>query len=165
MCNRLRFIRFLQVSQIFQRHQSDANKQDFESMLNLTCHAQSTPRTTGILTKVFSTSDPKNGVNFDFEVKFDLEGQGQSPLKTIGILTKLFYTYGPSLVILAWTGDELSRGQTCDRRTDGRTQATTIPEGQYWPRVKNDMSKVKALKQNMIDEWPSCKWEYYMLDT
>ena len=33
-------------------------------------------------------------------------------LKTIGILTKVFYTYGPNLVILAWTGDELSRGQT-----------------------------------------------------
>ena len=53
------------------------------------------PTTTGILTKVFSTSDPnlvalawtgdelsrgqaQNRVNFDFEVKFDLEGQGQS---------------------------------------------------------------------------------------
>ena len=43
-------------------------------------------------------------------------------------------------MILAWTGDELSRGQTCGRTdglTDGRTQATTIPEGQYWPRVKS----------------------------
>ena len=81
----------------------------------------------------------QNRVNFDFEVKFDLEGQGQSPRKTIGILTKVFYTYAPNLVILAWTGDELSRGQTwwrTDGLTDGRTQATTIPEGQYWPRVK-----------------------------
>ena len=137
MWNRLRFIRFLQVSQIFQRRKSDANKQDFENKLNLTCHAQSTPKTTGILTKVFSTSDPnlvalawtsaelsrgqaQNGVNFDFEVKFDLEGQGQSPPKTIGILTKVFNTYGPNLVILAWTGVELSRGQTW-WRTDGRT--------------------------------------------
>ena len=87
-----------------------------------------------------SREQAQNGVNFDFEVKFDLEGQGQSPPKTIGILTKVFYTYGPNLVILAWTGDELSRGQTwwrTDGLTDGRTQATTIPEGQYWPRVKN----------------------------
>ena len=86
-----------------------------------------------------SREQAQNGVNFDFEVKFDLEGQGQSPPKTIGILTKVFYTYGPNLVILAWTGDELSRGQTwwrTDGLTDGRTQATTIPEGQYWPRVK-----------------------------
>ena len=59
-----------------------------------------------------TNSQTQNGVNFDFEVKFDLEGQGQSPPKTIGILTKVFYTYGPNLVILAWTGDELSRGQT-----------------------------------------------------
>ena len=59
--------------------------------------------------------------------------------KTIGILTKVFYTYGPNLLILAWTGDELSRGQTCwrtDGLTDGQTKATTIPIGQNWPRVK-----------------------------
>ena len=159
MWNRLCFIRFLQVSQIFQRHKSDANKQDFENEFNLTCHAQSPPKTTGILTKVFSTSGPnlvalawtgdelsrgqaQNGVNFDFEVKFDLEDQGQSPPKTIGILTKVFYICGPNLVILADTGHELSRGQARDWRTDGQThthrqtQATTIPEGQYWPRVK-----------------------------
>ena len=73
-----------------------------------------------------SREQAQNGVNFDFEVKFDLEGQGQSPSKTIGILTKVFYTYGPNLVILAWTGDELSRGQTwwrTDGLTDGRTDA------------------------------------------
>ena len=85
MWNRLRFIRFLRVSHIFQRRKSDANKQGFENKLNLTCHAHSTLKTTGILTKVFSTSDPnmvavawtgdefshgkaQNGVNFDFEV-------------------------------------------------------------------------------------------------
>ena len=73
-----------------------------------------------------SRRQAQNGVNFYFEVKFDLEGHGQSPPKTIGILTKVFYTYGPNLVILAWTGDELSRGQTCgrtDRQTDWRTDA------------------------------------------
>ena len=142
MWNRLCFIRFLQVSQIFQRRKSDANKQDFENEFNLTCHAQSPPKTTGILTKVFSTSGPnlvalawtgdelsrgqaQNGVNFDFEVKFDLEGQGQSPPKTIGILTKVFYIYGPNLVILADTGHELSRGQARDWRTDGQTHTQT----------------------------------------
>ena len=87
-----------------------------------------------------SCRQAQNGVTFDFEVKFDLEGQGQSPPKTIGILTKVFYTYGPNLVILAWTGDELSRGQASYYRTHGRThrqtQATIIPEGQKWPRVK-----------------------------
>ena len=95
----------------------------------------------------------QNGVNFEFEVKFDLEGQGQSPPKTIGILTKVFYTHGPNLVILASTGDELSRGQVSDYRTHGRTdgrthrqtQATTIPEGQNWPRVKMSIS-VRCLR-------------------
>ena len=90
-----------------------------------------------------SCRQAQNGVTFDFEVKFDLEGQGQSPPKTIGILTKVFYTYGPNLVILAWTGDELSRGQARDWRMDGhkhrQTQATTIPEGQNCPRVKTEL--------------------------
>ena len=142
MWNRLRSIRFLQVSQIFQRRKSDANKQDFENKLNLTCQAQSIPKTIGILTKVFCTSGPnlvvlartgdelshgqaQNGVNFDFEVKFDLEGQGQSLPKTIGILTKVFYIYGPNLVILAERGEELSRGQARDWRTDGHTHRQT----------------------------------------
>ena len=86
-----------------------------------------------------SRGQAQNEVNFDFEIKFDLEGHNQSPppppppkkkkkKKKIGILTKVFYTYGPNLVILAWLGDVLSRGQTW-WRTDGQTQATTIPEG------------------------------------
>ena len=52
MWNRLRFHPFLQVSQIFKRRKSDANKQDLENKLNLTCQAQLTPKTIGILTKV-----------------------------------------------------------------------------------------------------------------
>ena len=148
------FIRFLQVSQIFQRRKSDANKHDFENKLDLTCQARSTPKTIGILTKVFWTSGPnsavlswtddelspgqaQNGVNFDFEGKFDLEGKGQSPRKTIGTLTKVFYIYGSKLVILAWKGLELSRGQASDWHTDGQTDAgndnTRWP---YRPRVK-----------------------------
>ena len=63
----------------------------------------------------------QNGVNFDFDLKFDLEGQGRLPLKTIGTLTNVFCIFGPNLVTLAWTGDELLRGQLNDGRTDGRT--------------------------------------------
>ena len=73
----------------------------------------------------------QNGVNFDFEVKFDLEGQGQSTPQTIGILTKVFYSYGPNLVILACTGNELLRGQTwwrTDWRTDGGNDNTRRPK-------------------------------------
>ena len=72
-----------------------------------------------------SHGQTQNGVNFDFEVKFHLEGQGQSPPKTIDTLTKVFYTYGPNLVILARTGDELSRRQACGYRTHRRTHRQT----------------------------------------
>ena len=154
------FHMFMQVSPIFQRCKSDANKQDYENKLNLTCQAQWTSKTIGILTKVFCTSGPnlvvlartgdelshgqaQNGVNFDFEVKFDLEGQGQSPPKTIRILPKVFRTWSkfgdPRLNgwwVIARTNSWLTHGQT-DRQTHTQTQATTIPEGQNWPRVKN----------------------------
>ena len=145
-CGRVHQTLLLYVPQIFQRRKSDANKQDFEIKLNLTYRARSTPKITGILTTVFCTLSPnfvvlawtgdelsrgqaQNEVNFEVEVKFDLEGQSQSPSKTIGILTKVFYTFGLNLVILAWTGDELSRGQASayrtHRRTDGRTHRQT----------------------------------------
>ena len=133
MWNRLPFHPFLQVSQIFQRRKSDANKQDFENKLNLTCQAQSTPKTIGILTKVFCTSGPnlavqawtddelshgqaQNGVNFDFEGKFDLEGKGKSPPETIGTLTMVFYTYGSKF------GDPSLNGWLIHGRTDRRRQ-------------------------------------------
>ena len=103
---------------------------------------QSIPKLTGILTQLFCTFGPnlvilawtgdelsyrqaQNGVTFDFEVKFYLEGQGQSPPKTIEILIKVFCTHDPNLVILAWTGDELSRGQASDYRTHGRMDGRT----------------------------------------
>ena len=83
-----------------------------------------------------SCRQAQNEVTFDFEVKFDLEGQGQSLPKTSRVLTKVFYTYGPNLVTLAWTGDELSRRQAHDWHTEVHTHRqtqATIPEGQDWP--------------------------------
>ena len=122
---------------------------------------QSIPKLRGILTQVFCTFGPnlvilawtgdelscrqaQNGVTFVFEVKFDLEDQGQSPPKTIGILTKVFYTYGPNLMILAWTGDELLRGQASayrtHRRTDGRTDTQTDRRRQRkYPKAKTGL--------------------------
>ena len=58
-----------------------------------------------------SHGQAQNEVNFDFEGKFDLEGIGHLTPKTMGILTKVFYTCVSNLMILAWTGLELSRGQ------------------------------------------------------
>ena len=96
----------------------------------------------------------QNGVNLAFQVKFDLEGQGQSPPKTIGTLTKFFCTFCPNLMVLAWTRDDLWHGQAqgwrthtqTDTHTDRQTQATTIPEGQNWPRVKNHKSQFSKPK-------------------
>ena len=147
MWNTLRFHPFLQVSLIFQRRKSDANKQDFENKLDLICQAQSTPKTLRTLTKVFCLNEgwviartsSKWGKFWLWSSIWHWKSRSITP-KTIGILTKVFYTYGPNLVILAWTGVELSRGQTwwrTDWRTDGRSQTTTIPVGQYWHRVKN----------------------------
>ena len=158
---------FMQVSQIFQRCKSDANKQDFENKLNLRCQAQSTPKTVGILTKVFCTSGPnfvvlawtgdelsrgqtQNGVNFDFEVKFDLEGQGQSPLKTIGISTKVFYIYGPNLVILAETGHELACGQL---RVDAHIRTHTQTDAGNDNTRRPKLASGKNAKEMQIN-WP-----------
>ena len=58
---------------------------------------------------------------FDFDLKFGLEGQDQLAPKTIETLTNVFFIFGPNLVILAWTGGELLRGQTL-WRTDGLRQ-------------------------------------------
>ena len=89
-------------------------------------------------------------VNFDFQVKFELEGQGQSTPKTIGILTKMFCMSGSNLVILVRTSDKLSHGQARDWRPHGQTQATTIPEGQNWPRVKIEIEGSIPIKNYFI---------------
>ena len=140
MWNRLCFHPFLQVSQIFQRHKSDANQRDFENKLNLTCQAQSTPKTIGILTKVFCTSGPnlvalawtgdelshgqaQNGVNFELKLNLTLKVQVNHPQNNRDLnqgLLHLWSKFGdPSL------GVELSRGQTwwrTDGLMDGRRQ-------------------------------------------
>ena len=79
----------------------------------------------------------KMGLTFDFEVEFDLEGQAQSLPKTIGILTKVFYIYGPNLLILAETGQELSRGQAKGWRT--RMDAQTRRRQRQYLKAKTGL--------------------------
>ena len=74
--------------------------------------------------------------------------------QTVGILIKVFYTLGSNLVILGWTSDKLSRGQVHDWRPHGQTQATTIPDSQNWPQVKNADS---------IAEWLSISWNIWII--
>ena len=184
-CGGLHQTLLLHVPQVFQRRKSDANIQDFEINLNLTYQARSTPKITGILTKVFCTFGPnlvilswtgdelshgqaQNQVNFDFEVKFDLEGQCQSHPKTIEILTTVFYTYGPNLVILAWTGDELSRGQASayriHRRTDGRTHRQTDAgiDNTRRPKLASG-KKYNHSRYAYKQQWTNIDTEGYML--
>ena len=135
---------------------SETRKFDFLIKFHLEGQDQLSPKTMGILTKLFSTSGPnlvilacmgnelwcgqaQNGVNYVSQVKFDLKGQVQLPRKSFGTLTKVFCIFSPNL---AWMGPELSRGKASDWHTDWhthtQTQAMAIPEGQNCPRVKND---------------------------
>ena len=138
-------------------YKNSANKFGRKTGFKIENQDQSIPKLIGILTQVFCTFGPnlvilawigdelscrqaQNGVTFDFEVKYALEGQSQSPPKTIGILTKVFYTYGPNLVILAWTGDELLCWQASDYRTDGRTDGHTDRRRQrQYPKAKTGL--------------------------
>ena len=134
-------------------------------------HNQSIPQLIGILTQVFCTYGPnlvilawtgdelscrqaQNGVTFDFEVKFDLEGQGQSPPNNRDLnqgLLHLWSKFGdPSLNgwwVTARTSKWLPHTRT-DGRTHRQTQATTIPEGQNWPRVKSKNHRSNTFVSN-----------------
>ena len=77
----------------------------------------------------------QNKAIFYFQVKFDLEVQGSLTPKTIGILTKVFCCSGQNLVILAWTGDKLSRRQASDYRTHRRTQTDAGNDNTRRPKL------------------------------
>ena len=85
---------------------------------------------------VRTNSQAQTGVNLTWKLNLTLKVKVNQPQKTIDILTKFFYTYGPNLVILAWTGNKLSHGQTW-LRTDGRTNGLT--DG--WTDTGNDNTR------------------------
>ena len=53
-------------------------------------------------------STNKFGRETGFKIENEIEHEDQSIPKFMGILTEVFCTFGPYLVVLAWTGDELS---------------------------------------------------------
>ena len=57
---------------------------------------------------IYKNSANKFGRKTDLKIENEIEDQDQSIPKFIGILTQVFCTFGLNLVILAWTGDELS---------------------------------------------------------
>ena len=50
----------------------------------------------------------KFGRKTGLKIENEIEDQDQSIQKLKGILTQVFCIFGPNLVVLAWTGDELS---------------------------------------------------------
>ena len=66
---------------------------------------------------IYKNSANKFGRKTGFKIENEIEDQNQSIQKLIAILTHVFCTFGPNLVILAWTGDELS----CQQAQNGVT--------------------------------------------
>ena len=76
----------------------------------------------------------KNGVNQDFELYLTLKEKVDRSTK-LEILINVFYTFGPHLMILAWTGGALSRGQTRDCGTHTDMQTDTGNENTRRPKL------------------------------
>ena len=72
----------------------------------------------------------KSSIWSGFEIKNWIEDQFQSSPKLVGIWTVLRCIFVPNLKIVTSIGGELWHGQA-----HRQTQATTIHEGQNWPRV------------------------------
>ena len=111
-----------------------------------------------ILTKLFCTSGPnlvilawtddelshqKNSSSHLGKIWFWswiwLDGQERLPLKTIGTLTKVFCAFGPNLVILVWTGCELSRGRGCNWHMDGHADTGNDNAGKPKLALSNEL--------------------------
>ena len=62
----------------------------------------------GLTKYLQKNSANKFGRKTSFKIENEIEDHDQSIPKFIGILTQVFCTFGPNLVVLAWTVDELS---------------------------------------------------------
>ena len=142
-------------------------KFEFQVQFDLEGQGRSTPKTLGILTILGCISGTnlvflawtgdkllyghsQNEVKFEFQVKFDLEGQCRSNPQIIGTSNKAFCTFTPNNYslnewwVIVQTRPWLIRTWT-HGHTDRQTQATTVPKGQNWPRVKMEIEKFSEL--------------------
>ena len=92
----------------------------------------------------------KSSICSGFEIKNWIEDQFQSSPKLVGICTVLKCIFVPNMEIVTLIGGELWHAQAQNRvnfdgHIDRQTQATTIPKGQNWPRVKTRPWWVKIL--------------------
>ena len=157
----------------------ETRKLTFQVKFDLEGQGQLPPKTIEILTKLFCTSGPnlvilawignelwcgntQNGVNSDFGVKFDLEGQSRLLHKTIRTLTKLLCPFVPNLVILAWTGPELLRGQASDWHTDWHMYTHTDTGNNNTRRLKVTSGKnvnIRIEFKWLIEIWCTCTYQ------
>ena len=85
----------------------------------------------------------KFGRKTGFKIENEIEDQNQSIPKLIGILTQVFCTFGPNLVVLAWTGDELSCRQAQNGVTfDFEVKFDLEGQGQSHPKTIGILTKV-----------------------
>ena len=78
----------------------------------------------------------QNGVNFDFGVPFYHEGQSKKTWVLNQGLLHLWSKFGDPSFNRWWVMARTSIDAHTNGHTDRHTQATTIPEGQNWPRVE-----------------------------
>ena len=97
---------------------------------------------------IYKNSANKFGRKTGFKIENEIEDQDQSIPKLIGILTQVFCTFGPNLVILAWTGDELSCRQAQNGVTfDFEVKFDLEGQGQSPPQNNRD------LNQGLLQLW------------
>ena len=92
---------------------------------------------------IYKNSAKKFGRKTGFKIENEIGDQDQSIPKFIGILTNVFCTFGPNLVILAWTGDELSCRQAQNGVTfDFEVEFDLESQGQSLPKTIGILTKV-----------------------
>ena len=92
---------------------------------------------------IYKNRANKFGRKTGFKIESEIEDQDQSIPKLIGILTHVFCIFGPNLVILAWTGDELSCRQAQNGVTfDFEVKFDLEGRGQSPPKTIGILTKV-----------------------
>ena len=103
---------------------------------------------------IYKNSANKFGRKTGFKIENEIEDQDQSIPKLIGILTQVFCTFGPNLVILAWTGDELSCRQAQNGVTfDFEVKFDLEDQGQLPPKTIGILTKVFNTYNPSFNGW------------
>ena len=99
---------------------------------------------------VYKNSANKFGRKTGFKIENEIADQDQSIPKLTRILTQIFCTFGPKLVVLAWTGDELSCRQAQNGVTfDFEVKFVLEGQGQSPPPPPPPQQKQKTKKQTI----------------